>query len=84
MFLKVVLRCGVTKEVRDKVKILPTHDRQKRLAILRTVVEEEYIPDWLGGTDTYRFHVDDYYPHYLHCTEDEAQEFITSMPYHAI
>lgn len=82
VFLRTVLRL-ITKEVRDKVKILPTQDKEKSLAILRMVVEEHHIPDWLEGTDEYRFHTDDYYPHYLHCTEEEAQVFLTTMPYHA-
>lgn len=82
MFLRVILRL-ITKEVREKVKLLPNYDKEKSLAILRMVVEEDYIPEYLGGTDTYKFDVNDYYPQYLHCTEEEAQEFITTMPYHA-
>lgn len=82
IFLKIVLSL-ITKEVRDKIKILPNHDKAKSLAILKTVVEEEYIPQWLGGTDPYQFDVESYYPPHLRCSEEEAQEFLQSMPYHA-
>lgn len=82
MFLKVVLRL-ITKEVRDKVKILPNQDKAKSMAILKMVVEESHIPEWLGGTDQYQFHAKDYYPPHHQCTEGEAKEFLTTMPYHA-
>ena len=82
VFLRVVLGL-ITKEVRDKIKILPHHDQAKSMAILKMVLEEESIPDYMGGTDTYRFSVDSYYPPEYRCTEDEAQEFLTTMPYHA-
>lgn len=82
IFLKIVLSL-ITKEVRDKIKILPNHDKAKSLAVLRTVVEEDYIPQWLGGTDSYQFDAETYYPQHLRCTEEEALEFLQSMPYHA-
>ena len=82
IFLRVVLGL-ITKEVRDKIKILPYHDKAKSLAILKMVLEEESIPDYMGGTDTYRFDVEAYYPPEVRGTEEEAREFLTTMPYHA-
>ena len=82
IFLRVVLGL-ITKEVRDKIKILPNHDKAKSLAILKMVLEEESIPDYMGGTDTYRFDVESYYPLEVRGTEEEAREFLTTMPYHA-
>ena len=73
----------ITKEVRDKIKILPNHNPAKSMAILKTVVEEHSIPDWLGGKDTYRFSLDQYYPPHHRCSEEEGREFLTTMPYHA-
>ncbi|CAB9531795.1 CRAL TRIO domain protein [Seminavis robusta] len=82
IMLSIILRI-ITKEVRDKIKVLPNHNPAKSLAILKTAIEERYIPDWLGGTDTFQFSVEEYYPPHLRCTEDEAREFLTTMPYHA-
>lgn len=82
MFLNVVLRL-ITKEVRDKIKVLPSHDKTKSLAILKTVVDEEYIPEWLGGTDAHQFNAEEYYSAQYRCTEEEAHGFLTTMPYHA-
>lgn len=79
--LNIILRL-ITKEVRDKIKVIPSGDKAKTMAILRKVVDEEYIPYWLGGQDTYEYSVDEYYPEHNRCTEKEAQEFLTTMPYH--
>jgi hypothetical protein len=71
----------LTKDVRDKVKILSS-DPDKRMAELETLSEKEYIPDWLGGVDTYRFDATSYYPKSMQWSEEQGNEFMTSMPYH--
>jgi hypothetical protein len=71
----------LTKEVRDKVKILSS-DPDKRMTELETLSEKEYIPDWLGGVDTYRFDAASYYPKSMQWSEEQGLEFMTSMPYH--
>lgn len=82
-FLLTMIKPLITKEVRDKILILPK-DPIKRQAILETIIEKEYIPDYLGGTDTYRFDVKEYYADTkLHCTDAQAKEYLTTMPYHA-
>jgi hypothetical protein len=72
----------LTKEVRDKLKILSS-DPDRRKAQLETLSEKEYIPDWLGGTDTYRFDADAYYPKSMQWSEEQGLEFMESMPYHS-
>ena len=75
----------LTKEVRDKIHIL-SHDPLKRAAQLSTLIQHEYIPDWLGGPDTYRFDVDEYYAvdEEHSWTDEEGRAFIDTMPYHAV
>jgi CRAL/TRIO domain len=73
----------ITKEVRDKILILPD-DPEPRQAMLDAVVLPEYLPDYLGGMDTWRFDIREYYSsRNHHCTETETTEYLTSMPYHA-
>jgi len=83
MFLKMVLKL-ITKEVRDKVKILPFHNKGKTAAILKFILEEDYIPVWMGGRDTYKFNVEEYYPAKYRFSDEESRKFLTTMPYHAM
>jgi hypothetical protein len=46
--------------VRNKIHLLPS-DKMKRLDMLKELVEEEFIPTWLGGRDEYQFDVNKYY-----------------------
>jgi hypothetical protein len=82
MMLSIVLKL-ISKEVQDKVKILPSQDPEKSMAILLKIVEEETIPDWLGGANCHQFNVEEYYPSHLRFTEEESHEFLNTMPYHA-
>lgn len=82
-FLLTMIKPLITKEVRDKIFILPK-DAVKRREILQAIVEEEYIPDYLGGTDTYRFNVKEYYhDKSLQFSDEDARRYETEMPYHA-
>ena len=82
-FLLTMIKPLITKEVRDKILILPK-DADKRRDILETIVQNEYIPDYLGGTDTYRFNVKEYYSDTsLQFSNEEAIRYQTEMPYHA-
>lgn len=82
-FLLTMIKPLITKEVRDKIYILPK-DAVKRQQILEAIVEEEYIPDYLGGQDTYRFDAKEYYSDAsMQFSDQEAMEYLTTMPYHA-
>ena len=82
-FLLNMIKPLITKEVRDKLLILPS-DPVKRHAMLEAVVEPEFIPDYLGGTDTYRFDSEAYYHNKrLICTDQEGKEYLQTMPLHA-
>ena len=74
----------ISKEVRDKIRILPD-DLESRQAMLDALVVPEYLPDYLGGIDDWRFDSKEYYSSRKHhCTETETTEYLTSMPYHTI
>jgi hypothetical protein len=72
----------LTKEVREKIMVLP-HNKEKALAQLGAVVENEYIPDWLGGPDRFRFDASHYYAKQQHMSEVDSRSFLVAMPYHA-
>ena len=73
----------VTKEVRDKLHVLPD-DPERREDILDALVGTEFRPDFLGGTDQWKFDTKAYYSSSKHlCTDEESKEFLTTMPYHA-
>jgi hypothetical protein len=76
----------LTEEVRQKLIILP-HDPEQQRLVLETVVGVDNIPVSLGGTDTFQFNAKEYYSHgkkyNSHCTDEQAKEYVTTMPYHA-
>jgi hypothetical protein len=77
-----VIKPLLTKEVRDKLYILP-HDPKKLLAALEVIVDKQFILTWLGGKDDFVVNVDTYYPESMHISEEQGKEFLTAMPYHA-
>ena len=81
ILLKIFLSL-ITEEVRNKILILP-HDERERHAALETVLGKDNVPIWLGGTDDYVFQVDAHYAKDVVTSDDEAKEYLTSMPYHS-
>ena len=74
----------ITKEVRDKIHIL-SHDPNRRAAELEALIETEYIPVWLGGSDAYQFDAKEYYSdRHNYWSDEEGRAFVETMPYHAI
>ncbi len=59
IFFKMVLPF-IPIDVRKKIHILPNHGKE-RLEILKSLVEEQFIPVWLGGKDDYIFDANEYY-----------------------
>jgi hypothetical protein len=59
MFLKMVLPF-LPPAVRAKINLLP-NNKNNRIEMLKTLVEEQFIPCWLGGTDDYIFDNNEYY-----------------------
>ena len=72
----------LSEEVRAKIHVLP-HDPLKRRAALEAVMPAKYIPDWLGGSDSFVFDVNEYYKDSVVITDEEAKKYVTTMPYHA-
>eukprot|EP00539_Tryblionella_compressa_P004867 CAMPEP_0178769234 /NCGR_PEP_ID=MMETSP0744-20121128/20707_1 /TAXON_ID=913974 /ORGANISM="Nitzschia punctata, Strain CCMP561" /LENGTH=465 /DNA_ID=CAMNT_0020425445 /DNA_START=49 /DNA_END=1446 /DNA_ORIENTATION=- len=74
----------ITEEVRNKIVIL-SHDPVERKATLETILGKKNIATWLGGTDVYKFNVDEYYDtdDTIFGTDEEAREYLVTMPYHA-
>lgn len=72
--------------VKEKITVLP-NDPEKSLNLLRSMVDEEYLPDWLGGSDSFRFNKESYYNKdglsRLYCSEEEGRRYLVTMPYHA-
>jgi len=75
-------------EVRQKIHLLPSaDDKQGRSSMMKELVDEEFIPTWLGGEDLYKFDAKEYYYNSRYkadfISDEEGLEYITSMPYHA-
>ena len=85
MMLNLVLPF-LSVEVRQKIHLLPSN-KDERSKLLNALVEEEFVPYWLGGKDRYVFNADEYYNSGKYKTEfisDEAGlEYMKTMPYHA-
>lgn len=77
-----LIKALLTKEVSAKIHVLSS-DKDKMLSQLGAIVEEDYVPDWLGGPDTFRFDAAAYYPKKHHISDKAAVEYIKTMPYHA-
>lgn len=66
--------------VRNKIHLLPSN-KTKRLDMLKELVEEEFIPTWLGGRDEYQFDANKYYttndlfPTLVIISDEEACEY---------
>jgi len=78
ILLKIFLSL-ITEEVRNKILMLP-HDQKERMITLETVLGKDNIPIWLGGTDNFVFQVDEYYAKNKISLDDEALEYLTTMP----
>eukprot|EP00934_Nitzschia_sp_Nitz4_P006362 Nitzschia sp. Nitz4//scaffold59_size112058//84840//86361//NITZ4_004121-RA/size112058-snap-gene-0.86-mRNA-1//-1//CDS//3329555159//6352//frame0 len=81
-FLIKMVKPLISEEVRQKLVVLPKNEAQRQ-AILESVVGEESIPKWLGGTDSYEFNPDKYYAENMIVTDEVAMEYIETMPCHA-
>lgn len=56
-----ILKPLLSKEVLNKIYLLPLDDKERNKQ-LESVIPVEYMPSWLGGSDTYEFNVRSYYP----------------------
>jgi hypothetical protein len=85
IFLKMVMPF-LPMEVRRKIHILPSNINE-RAGLLTLLVEEKFIPTWLGGRDPYQFDAIDYYKTGDYksefITDEEGIEYVKTMPYHA-
>lgn len=71
----------ISKEVREKLVLVPD-DEEKRQELLEGLIEKEFIPKFLGGTDDYEFNAKEYYDKRVSCTNGETTEYLATMPYH--
>lgn len=76
----------LSPEVRRKIHLLPTN-AQERAKMLSSLVEEEFVPVWLGGSDDYVFDAEEYHINGNFKTEfisdEEGLEYLKTMPYHS-
>jgi len=85
MFLKVLLPL-LPAVVRQKIHIIPNDD-EKRIAMMKELVDEEFIPKRLGGKDDYEWNVEEYYKSGQFksefMTDEEGIDYCETMPYYA-
>jgi len=80
LFLKMI-KSIISEAVKKKIHIVPPPDKGG-MDMLKVLIEEEFIPTWLGGTDDYVFNPKVAYADRM-CTEEEGREYYETMPYHA-
>eukprot|EP00984_Skeletonema_dohrnii_P006683 scaffold2378_cov137-Skeletonema_dohrnii-CCMP3373.AAC.6 len=81
MLMKMVLPF-VTEDVRAKIHVIP-NDEDGRREMLLQFIDEDKIPNWLGGNDDYEFDAKEYYKdEKCVLSEDEISNFLIDMPYH--
>jgi len=81
LFLKMI-RPLLSEKLNQKIRIIPTNS-EERSKILREFIDNDNIPTWLGGEDSYTFDVKTYYDMDELADDDESLEYLTSMPIHA-
>ena len=76
----------VTEDVRAKIHIIPSGEEERRRMLLQ-FLDEENIPEWLGGKDGSTFDSNEYYygKNGEKCilSEEEIRQYLVTMPYHA-
>jgi hypothetical protein len=72
----------ITEDVRNKIIMLPHYPKERLEALKDILGTEQNIPIGLGGTDNYDFDSDDYYANDVFGRDEEALEYLTTMPYH--
>ena len=80
LFLRMI-KPIISEAVKRKIHIVPPTERGG-IDMLKVLIEEEYIPTWLGGTDDYVLNPKVAYADRM-CTEDEGREYHITIPYHA-
>ena len=85
IFLKMIMPF-LPVEVRRKIFLLPS-DVEGKYAMTKSLVEEKFIPTWLGGKDSYKFDATEYYKTGNNrsdfISDEEGVEYRKTMPYHA-
>lgn len=59
VFFKMVLSF-LPKEVKRKIHVLPSQEKKKR-SMLKSLIQEDCIPFWLGGSDNFVFNAEQFY-----------------------
>jgi len=73
----------ITEEVRNKIAMIPNNQKEQLQALKDVLGSKKNIPTGLGGTDDYDFNLDEYYANDIFGPDEEALEYLTTMPYHA-
>eukprot|EP00586_Coscinodiscus_wailesii_P000140 CAMPEP_0172482310 /NCGR_PEP_ID=MMETSP1066-20121228/8622_1 /TAXON_ID=671091 /ORGANISM="Coscinodiscus wailesii, Strain CCMP2513" /LENGTH=369 /DNA_ID=CAMNT_0013245317 /DNA_START=552 /DNA_END=1661 /DNA_ORIENTATION=+ len=81
LFMKVLLPF-VTEEVRKKIHIV-SNDAAARRELLDAWIGEKFVPDWLGGSDTWKFNLEEYYKDKIMGSDEEGRRYLETMPYHS-
>ena len=81
LFLKMI-KGIISEAVKKKIHIVPPTDKGG-MEMLKILVEEEFIPTWLGGTDDFVLNPKVAYLENRMCTEAQGREYYETMPFHA-
>lgn len=84
MFLKVIMPF-LPDIVRQKIHLVP-NDPNKRMEMMKELVEERFIPVRLGGADDYKFNADHYYTSEVKTeiiSDEEGVKYYETIPYYA-
>jgi len=82
MFINTAL-VFVSQEVQNKIQIVPSGESKERAKMLRTCIGSDFIPDWLGGKDEFKFNAEQYYTDSIKGSEEEGRRYLKTMPYHS-
>jgi len=82
-FAFTVVKSLLAKAMQERLVILSTNPA-RRQAQLEKLIEPEYIPVWLGGTDTYEFDADTYYGDEHNWSDEEGLAWTETLPHYAL
>jgi hypothetical protein len=69
----------IQQKVNHKIRIIPTN-KEERSTILQEFIDQDKIPTWLGGEDTFIFDSNHYYDWNELARDAETLEYLVSMP----
>jgi len=78
-----MVKAFASKEMQNRIIVL-SNSASRRQTQLEKLIEPEYIPEWLGGTDKFEFDADEFYgdDEQKFWSDEEARAWTETMPYY--